>query len=60
MEDIIDVKELEQAIRQVLRGRKYNGQKVLLSMDGKVLCRTLDKAQNGTYLLPTCPMKGLS
>jgi hypothetical protein len=60
MGDIIDIEELEQSISQVLRGRKYYGQKVLLSMGGKVLCRTLDKAQNGAYLLPTCPKKGLS
>ena len=50
-EDVVDPEELEKVASQVLSDRKYYGKQVLLSMDGKVLCGTLDESQKGTYLL---------
>jgi predicted transposase YbfD/YdcC len=54
------VEELEQASSLFLSDKKYFGKQVLISIDGKVLCGTLDGSQNGTYLLAAyLPKEGL-
>jgi predicted transposase YbfD/YdcC len=54
------VEELEQASSLFLSDKKYFGKQVLVSIDGKVLCGTLDDSQNGTYLLAAyLPKEGL-
>lgn len=54
------VEELEQASSLFLSEKKYFGKQVLVSIDGKVLCGTLDDSQNGTYLLAAyVPKEGL-
>jgi hypothetical protein len=51
LEEIASVKELEQASNLFVSEKKYFGKQVLVLMDGKVVCGTLDDFQNGTYLL---------
>jgi len=54
------VEELEQASSLFLSDKKYFGKQVLVSIDGKVLCGTLDDSQKGTYLLAAyLPKEGL-
>jgi predicted transposase YbfD/YdcC len=59
-EEVICVEELEEAVSDVLSGKRYFGKQVLLAMDGKVLRGTLDEDQNGVYLLAAyLPTEGL-
>lgn len=58
--EVVDPGELEQVVSSVLAGKKFFGKQVLVSIDGKVLRGTLDKDQNGTYLLAAyLPSEGL-
>jgi hypothetical protein len=58
--DVVNVEELEQVSSQYLSGEKYDGKQVLVAIDGKVLCGTLDDEQNGTYLLAAyLPSEGI-
>jgi predicted transposase YbfD/YdcC len=51
---------MEQLVSKVLSGKRYFRKKVLVAIDGKVLRGTLDKAQNGVYLLAAyLPTEGL-
>jgi predicted transposase YbfD/YdcC len=45
------VEELEKVSSEYLSGEKSFGKQVLVAIDGKVLCGTLDDEQKGTYLL---------
>jgi predicted transposase YbfD/YdcC len=60
LEEIVSIEELEQASNLFVSEKKYFGKKVLVSIDGKVVCGTLDDFQNGTYLLAAyLPNEGL-
>lgn len=54
------VEELEHASSRFLSAKKYFGRQVLVAIDGKVVCGTLDDFQQGTYLLAAyLPKEGL-
>lgn len=59
-EEVICVEELEQLLSQQWSSKRFFGKQVLLAIDGKVLCGSLDEAQNGVYLLAAyLPSEGL-
>jgi predicted transposase YbfD/YdcC len=58
--EVVNVEELEQVSSAYLSGKKFFGKQVLLAIDGKVLCGTLDDRQKGTYLLAAyLPSEGI-
>jgi predicted transposase YbfD/YdcC len=58
--EVVDVEELEQLSSEYLSGKKFFGKQILVTIDGKVLCGTLDDKQNGTYLLAAyLPSEGI-
>ena len=59
--DVVNVEELERvSSAYFLRGQKYDGKKVLVAIDGKVLRGTLNDRQEGTYLLAAyLPQEGI-
>jgi predicted transposase YbfD/YdcC len=58
--EVVNVEELEQMSGKYLSGKKFFGKQILVAIDGKVLCGTLDDRQNGTYLLAAyLPSEGI-
>ena len=56
----VNVEELEHMSSAYLGGQKYFSKQVLVAMDGKVLCGTLDDHKEGTYLLAAyLPSEGI-
>jgi predicted transposase YbfD/YdcC len=57
---VVDVEELEKLSSAYLKGKEYEGQQVLVAIDGKVLRGTLNDQQEGTYLLAAyLPQEGI-
>lgn len=58
--EVVKIDELEQMSSEFLSGKKFFGKQVLIAIDGKVLRGTLDRQQNGTYLLAAfLPSEGI-
>jgi predicted transposase YbfD/YdcC len=59
-EEVICVEELEGMLREVWSEKRFFGKQVLLAIDGKVLCGTLNEDQEGVYWLAAyLPAEGL-
>ena len=51
MAEVIDANELELLVSDFLTGRRHFGKQVMVSIDGKTMCGTLNENQEGVYLL---------
>jgi predicted transposase YbfD/YdcC len=60
LEAVVSWEEMEERVSRLLGGKRYFGKQVLVAIDGKVLCGTLDEKQKGVYLLAAyLPAEGL-